>query len=205
MCVIVGSKRQLPRLPDKAIRKRSVARELGQMLDRSSPQVSVFGRGGERLYANRIALDCVALGLEEWRQTPGNFFRPGWFIHPDDRERVARAYSDRTRSSGSAYELEMRVRGADGNYRWSLARYNPLRDEQGRITRWYVSATDIDERKRAEERLQHENVALREEIDKASMFEEIVGTSPAPLPSTPATPPTPRASSPVAISPRISS
>jgi formate hydrogenlyase transcriptional activator len=45
--------------------------------------------------------------------------------------------------------------------------------------RWYLSGTDIDDRKRAEERLRHENVALREEIDKASMFEEIVGTSPA--------------------------
>ena len=44
--------------------------------------------------------------------------------------------------------------------------------------RWYVACTDIEERKRAEEKLQQENVALREEIDKASMFEEIVGTSP---------------------------
>jgi hypothetical protein len=43
----------------------------------------------------------------------------------------------------------------------------------------FVRSSDIDERKRAEERLQQENVALREEIDKASMFEEIVGTSPA--------------------------
>src|SRR5207245_1151111 len=45
--------------------------------------------------------------------------------------------------------------------------------------RWYVACTDIEDRKRAEEKLQQENVALREEIDKASMFEEIVGTSPA--------------------------
>jgi len=50
-------------------------------------------------------------------------------------------------------------------------------DEHGRPTRWYAAATDIEDRKRAEERLQHENVALREEIDKASMFDEIVGTS----------------------------
>ena len=50
---------------------------------------------------------------------------------------------------------------------------------KGQITRWYVAATDIEDRKQAEERLRHENVALREEIDKASMFEEIVGTSPA--------------------------
>ena len=50
-------------------------------------------------------------------------------------------------------------------------------DEQGQITRWFVAGTDIDDRKQAEERLRQENVALREEIDKASMFEEIVGTS----------------------------
>jgi formate hydrogenlyase transcriptional activator len=74
--------------------------------------------------------------------------------------------------------LELRVQAADGSFRWFLVRYDPVRDEHGQIMRWYVAATDIDERKRAEERLQHENVALREEIDKASMFEEIVGTSP---------------------------
>ena len=81
-------------------------------------------------------------------------------------------------SSGSPFEIEARVRKSDGTYRWFLARYNSVRDE-GQILRWYVACTDIEDRKRAEERLQQENVALREEIDKASMFEEIVGTSPA--------------------------
>jgi formate hydrogenlyase transcriptional activator len=52
-----------------------------------------------------------------------------------------------------------------------------LRDDKGQITRWYSASTDIDERKRAEEKLQLENAALREEIDQTSMFEEIVGTS----------------------------
>jgi PAS domain S-box-containing protein len=153
--------------------------ELRQMLDFSSQQVAVFGPDGERLHANRIALEYVGLSLEEWRQTPGTFFQPGSFIHPDDRERVGRAYSDGTRSRGSAYESEMRVRGADGNYRWFLVRFNPLHDDKGQIKRWYVASTDIDERKQAEERLRSENVALREEIDQASMFEEIVGASPA--------------------------
>src|ERR1700691_5690803 len=63
-------------------------------------------------------------------------------------------------------------------YRWFLFRYSPLRDEQGRLRRWYVAGADIEDRKQAEQRLQNENVALREEIDKASMFEQIVGTSP---------------------------
>src|SRR5205823_4976632 len=112
------------------------------------------------------------------RQTSGSFFRPGWFIHPDDRERVARA-SDSNRSRGSAFELELRVQGADGNYRWFLLRDNPLRDDKGQVKRWYLASTDIEDRKRAEQKLQQENVALREEIDKASMFEEIVGASPA--------------------------
>ena len=151
--------------------------ELRQMLDLAPQQVAVFGSNSERLYANRNALDYVGLSLEEWQQTPGGPPRPGWFIHPDDRERAARAYSDNAHSGGCAYEMESRVQGADGSYRWFLLRYNPLRDEHGQITRWYVVATDIDERKRAEERLQQENVALREEIDKASMFEEIVGAS----------------------------
>ncbi len=151
--------------------------ELRQMLDLAPQQVAVFGPGGERLYANRMGLDYIGVSLEEWRQTPGNFFTPGGFIHPDDLERAARASSDSTRSSGSAYELELRVRGAGGNYRWFLVRFNALHDEKGQVKRWYVALTDIDERKRAEEKLQQENVALREEIDKASMFEEIVGTS----------------------------
>jgi formate hydrogenlyase transcriptional activator len=75
--------------------------------------------------------------------------------------------------------LEVRVRNGEGKFRWILARFNPLRDENGQITRWYTASTDIDDRKQAEERLQQENAALREEIDQTSMFEEIVGTSPA--------------------------
>jgi PAS domain S-box-containing protein len=153
--------------------------DLRQIVDLVPQVVAVFGPGGERLYANRIGLDYAGLSLEEWRQAPGNAFSSPSFFHPDDRERAARTHSDRARSGGSAYELELRLRKRDGTIRWFLARYNPLRDEQGQITRWYVAFTDIEDRKQAEDRLRSENVALREEIDKASMFEEIVGTSPA--------------------------
>jgi transcriptional regulator with GAF, ATPase, and Fis domain len=75
--------------------------------------------------------------------------------------------------------VELRLRKHDGSYRWFLARYNPVRDDKGQITRWYVTATDIEDRKQAEDTLRRENVVLREEIEKTSMFEEIVGTSPA--------------------------
>src|SRR5260370_38530915 len=95
--------------------------EFRQILDLSPQQVAVFGSDGERLYANRIGLDYVGLSLDEWRQTSGNFFRPGWFIHPDYKERAAPAYSD-IRSSGSAYGVELRGQGAEGNYHWVVIR-----------------------------------------------------------------------------------
>jgi PAS domain S-box-containing protein len=152
--------------------------ELRQIVDLVPQQVAVFGPGGERLYANRIGLDYVGLSLEEWRQTAETFFSSRSLIHPDDRARD-RDYFDRALTAGSAYESELRLRMVDGTYRWFLVRFNPLRDDKGQITRWYVASTDIEDRKRAEDTLRQENVALREEIDKASMFEEIVGTSPA--------------------------
>jgi len=152
--------------------------ELRQIVDLVPHHVAVFGPNGERLYANRAALDYLGLSLEGWRQTPGHSFRSSLFVHPDDRERVTLDF-DTSSSSGSASELELRVRKGDGTYRWLLVRFSPLRDDLGQITRWHVASTDIEDRKQAEDRLRSENVALREEIDKASMFEEIVGTSPA--------------------------
>jgi formate hydrogenlyase transcriptional activator len=75
--------------------------------------------------------------------------------------------------------MEQREIGKHGKYRWFLVRYNPLRDNRGHIIRWYATGTDIEDRKRAEERMRDENLALREQIDQAFMFEEIVGSSPA--------------------------
>jgi PAS domain S-box-containing protein len=141
--------------------------ELRQMLDLTPLYLMVLGYDGSPLYANRASLDYLGMSLDEWRQKS---IRTD--LHPDDEERLNRASS-----SGFAYELELRVRNADGQFRWILSRFNPLYDEKGQITRWYVASTDIDDRKRTEERLQQENIALREEIGRAPMFEETVGTS----------------------------
>jgi transcriptional regulator with GAF, ATPase, and Fis domain len=97
-------------------------------------------------------------------------------LHPQDAERMRREYPGKFRS-GSPYEFEVRIRRRDGEYRWFLFRFKPMLDEQGRLTRWYAAATDIEDRKRAEERMRDENLALREQIDQAFMFEEIVGAS----------------------------
>jgi PAS domain S-box-containing protein len=153
-------------------RIREQERELRQILDFTPQLVAVLGHDRKRLFVNRVALDYFGISLDEWRQR--SFAAE---VHPDDAERL-KTYADRA-FSGAAYELEMRLRGADGRYRWFLARYNPVRDHKGQVMRWYVACTDIEDRKQAEDRLRQENVALREEIDRTSMFEEIVGTSPA--------------------------
>src|ERR1700723_3295460 len=147
--------------------------ELRQMVDFVPQLIAVYGPNRERVYANRTALDYLGISLDEWRHE--TFAHS---THPDDSERL-KTSADCAFSSGSAYEVELRLHKHDGSYRWFLARYNPVRDDKGQITRWYVTATDIEDRKQAEDTLRRENVALREEIDKASMFEEIVGTSPA--------------------------
>jgi formate hydrogenlyase transcriptional activator len=153
----------------EALRKREM--ELRQMLDFTPQLVAVFGPTRERLHANREALAYLGVSLDEWRRES-----TGSEVHPEDADQFKSA-TDRFMSSGSAYELEVRLRRHDGSYRWVLARYNPVSDDQGQIIRWYVACTDIEDRKRAEERLQQENIALREDIVHASMFEEIVGTS----------------------------
>jgi PAS domain S-box-containing protein len=153
---------------------RTQEAELRQTLDFAPQLMAVYGPNRERLYANRAALDYAGVSLDEWRGT----LSPGAFTHPDDRERE-RAYFSGAGANGAPGQLELRIRGGDERYRWFLVRYNSVRDEKGQILRWYVACTDIDDRKTAEERLQQENVALREEVDKASMFEEIVGGSPA--------------------------
>jgi len=155
----------------RALRKSET--ELKQMLDLAPQMVCVQGPQHERLYANRQALQYFGLTLEDWLES--NYWS---LVHPDDVDGV-KARVDRSLLVGTTDELEMRLKAADETYRWFLVRYNPLHDDQGRLVRWYSASTDIEDRKKGEDRLQQENVALREEIDKKSMFEEIVGASPA--------------------------
>ncbi len=149
--------------------------ELRQILDFAPQYLSVLGpdRDRDRLFVNKAMLDYFGFTLEEWRSRDRRKY-----YHPDDWERLASETQSKF-LSGLPHEYEARFLRKDGQYRWFLIRWSPLRDEQGHVTRWYVVATDIEDRKKAEQRLQNENVALREEIDKASMFEEIVGISPA--------------------------
>jgi PAS domain S-box-containing protein len=95
---------------------------------------------------------------EQWRSYTGltldELQGQGWqrMLHPDDRDLVLKAWRESV-ATGTPYEQQERHRGADGQYRWFLARGVPLRDAKGQIVRWYGTNTDIEDRKQAEDRL----------------------------------------------------
>src|SRR5215472_13943866 len=146
--------------------------ELRQITDAITQTVMVLAPDGTGLYANQSMLDFSGLTM---REVMAADFRTRFF-HPEDVERLHDERQDAL-SRGLPFENEQRARRRDGKYRWFLIHYKPLRNEQGQIIRWYATGTDIEDRKQAEEQIRSENLALRKEIDHASMFEEIVGSS----------------------------
>jgi PAS domain S-box-containing protein len=172
---------------------RQSEEELRTIADTIRQFIVVLAPDGTTLYANKVALENTGLTVRDLTDenlfTHAGMTRPAsvpgepawsqvWWLaaHPDDRERIQAERRDGF-SRGIAFEMEARMLFKTGQYRWQLFEYNPLKDESGQIIRWYCTGTDMDDQKRAEERLRNENLVLREEIDRSSMFEEIVGSS----------------------------
>jgi formate hydrogenlyase transcriptional activator len=130
------------------IRQRET--ELRQILDAIPAHVFVLERDdsflGGRILPNRQDLEYTGRTLEEARTHRVKA------LHPEDREKV-RKLRERALLQGVPFEVEARVRRKDGEYRWFLIRVNPLKDERGRIIRWYGTRSDIDDIKRGEEHL----------------------------------------------------
>src|SRR5713226_527723 len=118
-----------------------------ELIDAIPQQIWTGPPDGTLDYCNERWRSYMGLRLEELRGE-------GWqsMLHPDDRERLLNAWHQSV-TNGTPYEQEERHRGADGTYRWFLARGLPMRDAEGRIVRWYGTNTDIEDRKRAEEEL----------------------------------------------------
>ncbi len=151
---------------------RKEDRELRRITDAIPQTIVVLDTNGAPIYANQAMLDYTGLSAEDVL-TSG--FRER-FSHPEGLEKL-KEQREAGLARGLPFELEHRARRKDGEYRWSLVRFNPFRDEMGRVVRWYATGTDIDDRVKAEERTRNENQALREQIDRNSMFEDIVGSS----------------------------
>ncbi len=170
---LVGAVSDVTAAREAADRIRQNEREFRQIVEAIPAFILVLSPDGSPLYANQELLEYTSLTLED---VQSHGFRERIF-HPEDLERL-RDERREALSRGAPFVLEQRMLRNDGQYRWFLIRLNPVRNEGGQIIRWYATGTDIDDRKRAEQRVQQENMALREEVDKTSMFEEIVGASP---------------------------
>src|ERR1700688_3659370 len=107
-------------------------------------------------FLNQRWLDFTGLYAEQARGSGG-----GSTIHPGDAKGLLDSWQ-MALVPGQLADVEARMRRFDGEYRWFLLRASPLRDESGKIVRWYGTNTDIDDRKRAEEELQRSEAFLAE-------------------------------------------
>src|SRR5258708_26484924 len=128
---------------DEAIRESEY--KLRRIIDAVPGLIWSTGPDGEPTHVSQGLLDYSGMRFEDFKQV-------GWkaFVHPDDFPETANAYSHAIQS-GASYRGVLRLRRADGEFRWHHARCEPLRDGQGRIIEWYGLSVDIDEGKKAEE------------------------------------------------------
>jgi PAS domain S-box-containing protein len=123
-------------------------------------------------FVNRKWREYSGLSAE---QTSGS----GWHgaVHSEDLERYLQEWRA-AQGTGNSFESELRLRAADGKYRWFLVRAVPLRDERGKIVKWYGISTDIEERKRAEEEREHSRQLEGElaHINRVSMLGELTAS-----------------------------
>ncbi|PYR92349.1 MAG: Fis family transcriptional regulator [Acidobacteria bacterium] len=118
--------------------------------------IAVMTPAGEVEHVNGQVLEYFGRTLDELKR-----WGTSDAVHPDDLPRVIAAWTHAF-ATGLPYEFEHRMRRADGVYRWFQLRGLPLRDDEGRIVRWYVLMSDIDERKEAEEKLRRSEADLLE-------------------------------------------
>jgi PAS domain S-box-containing protein len=166
-------------------RMRQSQEELRRIVDTIPAFITTALPDGYADFISKSYLAYTGVCPEEWLGW-------GWthLTHPEDVERAVKKWRAHL-ATGEPFEEPLRLRKANGEYRWFLGRSVPLRDEKGKIVKWYCVLHDIEDQKRTEDRLvkaldevrtlkdqlYKENIALREEVDKVSMFEEIVGAS----------------------------
>jgi formate hydrogenlyase transcriptional activator len=121
--------------------------------------VSTMNAAGEPQLFNRQLLEYFGRTPEELKSWATNDL-----VHPDDLLRVV-ADSTGSIESGHPYSFELRIRRADGVYRWFQLRNHPVRNTEGHVLSWYTLLTDIDDRKRAEEGLRASELNLRLIVD----------------------------------------
>jgi PAS domain S-box-containing protein len=141
-------------------------RESRLIVDSIPGLVAVLTPSGEMDSVNSRVVEYCGRPMEELRQWATNDT-----VHPEDLPRVSKLFA-RLITSGEPSEWEARLRRFDGVYRWFQLRGHPLRETSGRIVRWYLLLTDIDDRKRAEVELRrvYDSFADAERLSKTGNF-----------------------------------
>ena len=151
----VERKRAEQSLRESEAALRESERSSRSALDGIPGLVAILAPNGELETVNRQCLEYFGRSLEELKNWGTNDS-----IHPEDLPRVLELFK-RAMASGIPFNFELRLRRFDGEYRWFDNRHVPIRDDSGRIARWYLLATDIEDRKRAEAALRDSEEALR--------------------------------------------
>jgi PAS domain S-box-containing protein len=133
---------------EKLLEVERTARAAEQLSEVIPQIVWTTDAGGRADWCNRHFTEYT--GLDAGAATGAGWQRA---LHPDDAARAAARWAASI-ASGEPYELEHRLRRADGAYRWHLTRAVPLRASDGRVLRWFGTSTDIDDQKRAQEEIQ---------------------------------------------------
>ncbi|HEY0803098.1 MAG TPA: PAS domain-containing protein [Steroidobacteraceae bacterium] len=139
------------------------------VVDGIAALVAALRADGELEFVSQQVLDYFGKTHEElkgWRTSDA--------VYPDDRARVVAAWTDSVQT-GRPYDVDHRLRRSDGVYRWFHAHGKPSRDAHSRIVRWYVVLTDIEERKKAEEKLAEQEKDLRQVLDLAPQLVAVFG------------------------------
>ncbi len=146
--------RRYQRHAEEALRESE--HKLNQIIDTVPSFLWSADPTGEPTYVNQRTLDYSGMRFEEFKHG-------GWeaFIHPADFPGTMKAFGHAI-ETGTSYETVHRLRRWDGEYRWHQARGDPLRDRDGRIIQWYGLAVDIDDARKAEDRLRRSEAYLAE-------------------------------------------
>src|SRR5438309_1211040 len=110
-------------------------------------------------FLNQRWLDYAGVSLEQYIEAPTRA------IHPEDIPRVLEKWLA-VMAAWEPYEDEMRLRRSDGEFRWFLCRYVPVRSDSGKIVRWYGTCTDIEDRKQAEDTLRRNQAFFAAEAQR---------------------------------------
>jgi PAS domain S-box-containing protein len=135
---------------------RESERDLRSAIDGIAGLVAIMAPNGELDALNRQVVDYFGRPLEEMKN-----WGTSDAVHAEDLPRIAEVFQ-RSIATGTPFQYEVRLRRFDGEYRWFDNRCVPIREKSGRIVRWYMLGTDIEDRKRAEQALRRSEAHLAE-------------------------------------------